>query len=318
MAKRGDGREGGAVQRAAQRLAERRVRHRLGRRAVVGPGPGRVVERRRGTAPTRSSTWIHGRYWSPPATGPPTPSLNGGQHLLQRAAVLVEHDAGADLHDAQPELGGRRRPRAPTRRRRRRGSRCPAGVDSGDALVAVLAVVADGAERHERPRRQRPRLAQARDEVARSRSRGSRGSGACASSLQRWATGSPARCTTASRCTQRLGRRGLRRRVPAHAPRRRASRRAFSGDARQHRDAVAALAQRLHELAPDQPGRAGERDVHGHHLRSTRRDRAAGDQLAQLLDVQRREADRVARAVRAGAARLGRRPPRPRPARRRG
>ena len=27
---------------------------------------------------TRSSTWIQGRYWSPPATGPPTPSLNGG------------------------------------------------------------------------------------------------------------------------------------------------------------------------------------------------------------------------------------------------
>ena len=47
-------------------------------------------------------------YWSPPATGPPTPSLNGVSIFASAPADAVEHDAGAHAHDAHAELLGAR------------------------------------------------------------------------------------------------------------------------------------------------------------------------------------------------------------------
>ena len=42
----------------------------------------------------------------PPATGPPMPSLNGGEHLGQRAAGGVEHDSRAQHAHAHAQFGG--------------------------------------------------------------------------------------------------------------------------------------------------------------------------------------------------------------------
>ncbi len=53
--------------------------------------------------PTSSSMWIQETYCSPPASGPPTPSLKGGRRLGQEAALRVEHVAGADDREAQPQ-----------------------------------------------------------------------------------------------------------------------------------------------------------------------------------------------------------------------
>ena len=147
--------------------------------------------------PIRSSRWIHDMYWRPPATGPPTPSRNAGSIFCERAAAAVEHDARAHLHDAHAELRCSSQPRAPSPRTRAPGSRCRAA----------------------RPRRAAPRR-------ARRSSRSPMRSPACAGAarsacrpstrwrvpvtrlsriaclafdVHRWATFSPARCTTASR-----------------------------------------------------------------------------------------------------------------------
>ena len=56
-------------------------------------------------------------YWPPARDRPAAAELEEGQHLGQRAAALVEHDAGADADDAHAELAPPPPPRAPTRRR---------------------------------------------------------------------------------------------------------------------------------------------------------------------------------------------------------
>ena len=78
-------------------------------------------------------------YWRPPATGPPTPSRKNGSIFASAPPSPVEHDAGADAHDAHAELlgrgglalpgdadparGNRRRARRPRRSARRRAGR---------------------------------------------------------------------------------------------------------------------------------------------------------------------------------------------------
>ena len=39
-------------------------------------------------------------YWSPPATGPPAPSLNGSSIFSSAPPFLSSSDAGPDEHDA--------------------------------------------------------------------------------------------------------------------------------------------------------------------------------------------------------------------------
>ena len=142
-------------------------------------------------------------YCRPPATGPPPPSLNGSSIFDSAPPLLVEHDAGADLHHAQPELRGLV------------GLALPGDAHLGqevvarrrvlvEALVAVRAVVADGAGADQRPR---PRVGPVDrlDELAGALLARLAGSRLRASSVQRWATFSPARWTIASRPASSAG-----------------------------------------------------------------------------------------------------------------
>jgi hypothetical protein len=63
-----------------------------------------------------SSRWIHGNQCWPEPRRPPAADAEGGQHLRERAAVAVEHDADAGDAEAHAELGDPAAPRAPTRR----------------------------------------------------------------------------------------------------------------------------------------------------------------------------------------------------------
>ncbi len=98
---------------------------------------------------------IHGQYWRPPASGPPTPSLNGVEQLLEQAALLGQDQPGA--HDHQPQvalglLGGR----LPVDDHARVEGRARSGGLVDDRLAAV-AVVADRglADHHPRARARR-------------------------------------------------------------------------------------------------------------------------------------------------------------------
>ena len=133
------------MQRAAERLGEVLVGDRLGRGAVDRRHSSVAVERREVDADEVVD--VDPRQVLVAAGDRAADAgLEGRQHRLQRAAVLVEHDAGADVHDAQAELGRRVR------------LALPGDADLGeevvagrrvlaDALVAVLAVVADRATR---------------------------------------------------------------------------------------------------------------------------------------------------------------------------
>src|SRR3954466_10479108 len=210
--------------------------------------------------PTTSSTWIQGMYWLPPATGPPTPGGGAAdpeaeerQHLGQRAAAAVEHDAGAHLGHAQPE---------PARTVR---LALPGDADPGqevaagrrvlvERLVAVRAVVADGRGGHEHARARRGRL-QAGDEVAGAEL--ARGADPALGVLA-----PPLRDVLAREvhdrvaAGQRLGRRRLLLGAPGDGV-------ARGGAARERGDRVAAGAQALDELRADQAAGAGDGDVHG-------------------------------------------------------
>ena len=94
--------------------------------------------------PTRSSRWIQEMYWRPPATGPPTPSRNGGSIFAsappsrssttpvrtcttrmpscRRARASASQ---ADAHLGQEVAARRARPRRAAPRRARRSSRSP-------------------------------------------------------------------------------------------------------------------------------------------------------------------------------------------------
>src|ERR671910_3307620 len=72
-----------------------RPRVRAKSRLVTGPGEAALIapETRSSSSahrrtPTSSSMWIQGRYWSPPAIGPPTPSLKGSRSCLSRPPRL--------------------------------------------------------------------------------------------------------------------------------------------------------------------------------------------------------------------------------------
>ena len=135
------------------------------------------------------------------------------QHLRQRAAVGVEHDAGAHAR----RRARRARPRAcasrshATHTSARKSS--PGGRRLGHALVAARAVVADGRGGDEHARA-RVGGAQARRRGCACRPRGSSRMRSFASALQRWATGSPARWTTPSRPASAAAGAGLAERVP--------------------------------------------------------------------------------------------------------
>ena len=217
--------------------------------------------------PTTSSAWIHGISCSPPATGPPTPALKNGSILPSAPPLLVEHDAGA--HAAR-----RARPSSSARLRLALPGDADAGEEVvarrgvlGQRLVAVRAVVADGrgADQHRRARL--------------GRARGPRRGCGCpcsresrirrlASSLQRWATFSPARCTTASRPASASAGAGPARRGPTRRPRRRRAPRARgSGSRLSTVTSSPRLGQLAHQPRADQARRPRQR--HPHHAVAT-------------------------------------------------
>src|SRR3954466_776206 len=105
--------------------------------------------------PTRAPNWFPGIPRPPPPPRPPAGDRAAGaelerrDHAGERAAVRVEHHAGADPDDAHAELFGAR------------GLMLPRGADLGeeavaggrrlvDDLVAPRPVPPDGRGRHER------------------------------------------------------------------------------------------------------------------------------------------------------------------------
>ena len=114
----------------------------FGRLALRGP-----VDRARCRAPRaagrpRRRDGSSGMYWWPPASGPPTPSLNGSSSCLSRPPSRVEHRRAAEDRDPQ-------RVRARVERRRLPLGDHAAGPVLGvgrrlvDDRLAALAVVAD-------------------------------------------------------------------------------------------------------------------------------------------------------------------------------
>src|SRR5215216_3430633 len=152
-----------AAQRTTERAAERLVGGRLGSGRVDGPAPVRAVER--GEVERDEVVEVDPRQELAAAGyGSAGPGPKERQHPGERAAALVEHDAGAHAHDAHAELLGRGRLALPgdadageevVARRRRLAHRLP----------AMGPVVADRRRRHEHAG-PRVRGAQPGDEVA--------------------------------------------------------------------------------------------------------------------------------------------------------
>ena len=209
-----------------------------------------------------SSAWIHGRYWRPPATGPPMPRRKKGSIFASAPPSWSSTTPVRSMATRSPcsaARGGLALPRDA-----HPGQEVVAGRGVlGDRLVAARAVVADG-RGADQDARARLGGADARDEVARADLARVADRAPRRSSVQRWATFSPARCTTASRPLERRGRRGLLAAAARRAPRRRrGSARARSGSRESTVTASPRACSARDDRGPDEAGGAGEGDVHG-------------------------------------------------------
>ncbi len=252
----------------AESLAEGLVGHGLGRGAVVGAAPGRVG--RRVQVEADEVVDVDPRQVLLAAGDRAADAeLERRQHLVQRAAVGIEDDAGADLDDARVSgaVG------------RRVGLAFPGDADMGQevvagggrlrhALVTALAVVTDGRGAHQDLRTIGCGCGHSRDEVA----------GADLTALEDLALDLvvPAlgdrlagEVDDGVAAAQSGNGRWSGERVPRD---RRDTERSLGllGGARQHRDGIAVVAQRADELGADQSGGAGEGDVHRIPLRTRR------------------------------------------------
>ena len=163
--------------------------------------------------------------------------LEEREHLRQRAAALVEHDAGADAARRARRAPPRRPPRAPTRRRPAARKSSPAGSSSVTRLVAAAPVLADRGGRDQRGRARVGR-AQAGDEVAR------------AELARAHAAGAWSRRPSAGRRPRRRG--GRRRRgppAPRRAPARASGRQATASTPSAARAALRVARQHGHLVA---------------------------------------------------------------------
>ncbi len=101
--------------------------------------------------PTTSSASIQDTYWRPLGDRPAHAQLEGRQHLGQRAALAVEHHAGAHLRHPHAQAPGRVGLALPSGARLR--EEVPArGRVLVDRLVAASAVIADRRAAHQRLR----------------------------------------------------------------------------------------------------------------------------------------------------------------------
>ena len=192
------------------------------------------------------------------------------QHLRQRAAVAVEHDAGAHLRRRACRARGRRRRPPPTSTHTSRQEVAPRRGVLVERLFAVRAVVADrrGAEQHRR------RLAELAIVRAPSPSTRLRVPSTRLSRIARLALRAPAlgdRLAGEVHDGVASGERRRRRRLAAAGPRRphRPSPRLRArplGVAREHRHLRAALAQRTRPARADQARRPRDRHARSRSL----------------------------------------------------
>src|SRR5918995_3606959 len=92
----GHRRDRGPVQRAAERLGERLVRHGRGRRRVDRPAPALAAVERSQVERDEVVDVDPAHVLRAAGHRPAAAELEEREHLRERAAVLVEHDAGAD------------------------------------------------------------------------------------------------------------------------------------------------------------------------------------------------------------------------------
>ena len=183
------------MQRAAEGARELAVGHGLGRAGVDRALPARAVDR--GEVEADDVVGVDPRHvLATTGDGPPDAEAEERQHLGQRAALLVQRHARPQHGHPQPVLGGAGGLALP--RDADLGQEVVAGGGVlGDPLVAARPVVADGRGADQR----RGAGSAAAMPATRLRVPISRESRIADrdSSVQRWATFSPARWTTASR-----------------------------------------------------------------------------------------------------------------------
>src|SRR5215218_5148547 len=258
----GHRRDRGPAQGAAERVRELAIGDRRGSGGVDRAAPAVAVER--GEVDADDVVDVDPRHVLAAARDRAADAEpEEREHLRQRAAAAVEHDAGAHAHDAHAELLGCDGLALPRGADAREEVVARAGV-LGDRLVAASAVVADRRRRDEHPG---PRLgrAQAGDEVARSllarleQPALDRGGPAPAGVLAGEVDDAVA--SGERRRRRRLGLRSPAVRLDAELRAR------LVRAARQHSHLVAARVERVDEPGPDPPGRAGYRYAHGARLR---------------------------------------------------
>ena len=93
-----------------------------------------------------SSAWIHGRYWRPPATGPPTPRRKKGSIFDSAPPSLSSTTPVRSVATRSPSSRGAAASRSHATQTPARKS-SPGGGVLGDRLVAARPVVADAPTR---------------------------------------------------------------------------------------------------------------------------------------------------------------------------
>ena len=259
-------------------------------------------------------------YWRPPATGPPTPSRNGGSIFASAPPSRSSTTPVRTQHHAHAELAARSAPRPPTRRTPRARKSRPGGASSSSGSSPCGAVVADrrGADQRARARLGRRRRPATRLRVPRHAALADRALGLRAPALGDRLAGEVDDRVAAR---QRLRRAPARRAGPsatASTAGRALRARARSGSRESTVTCVAARrCSARDQPRADQAGRA--RDGHAHGARASvrsRRGRSAASRRVSVSPCAKPTSWPGARRARSRAPR--RRRPRPPRARRRG
>ena len=149
----------------------------FGAEALSGAARPRGLSSAQRISPTSSSRWIQGMYWRPPASGPPSPSLNGGRSCFSSPPSGSRTRPVRKTATRTPPLCRLRAPRPPTRRTIWREPVLGRRGRLVDDRLAALAVVADRALADEHSRASASRRA-CRRRGSWSPARGCRGSAA--------------------------------------------------------------------------------------------------------------------------------------------
>ena len=257
------------MQRAAERVRELAVGDRLGRGRVDRARPALVLRARRSIMPDEVLAVDPGDVLAPPATGPPTPSRNGGSIFASappsRSSTTPVRTCTTRM-PSSPRLG---RLGLPVDARRGEEVAARRGV-LVERLFAVRAVVADRRGADQRVRGAAPAVRRAAASNPAESGCGCRVTrlsriARLARALQRWATFSPARCTTASRPASAATGAGFGEQIPAAGLDTPAPPARGHGSRESTVTSAPLLAQRGDERAADQPGCSRHGHAHGDH-----------------------------------------------------